>query len=175
VMEVNNDTLTGKYKIFLKEGERYDVSISAKGYSFESQVINADSLKAYKEVRKDIQLKSLKPNISFTLNNIFFAFDSASLTKNSELELDRVLEMLKTNLKMTVEISAHTDDKGSDEYNNRLSQARAESVVKYLVEKGIGKDRMTAKGYGKTLPSVPNDSDENRAKNRRVEFKILKL
>jgi OOP family OmpA-OmpF porin len=175
VMEINNDTLTGKYKIFLKEGEKYDVSISAKGYSFQSQVIDADSLKAYKEVKKDIQLKALKPNISFVLNNIFFDFDSASLNKNSELELNRVLELLKTNLKMTVEISAHTDDKGSDEYNNRLSQARAESVVRYMAENGIVKERMIAKGYGKTMPSVPNDSDENRAKNRRVEFKIIKL
>jgi OmpA-OmpF porin, OOP family len=175
LMEISNDSVTGKYKLFLKEGERYDISISAKGHSFQSQVVNADSLKAYKEVRKDVQLKMLKPNASFTLNNLFFDFDSASLNKNSELELARIFELLKANPKIVVEISAHTDDKGSDEYNNKLSQARAESVVKYLIEKGIVKERMVAKGYGKTFPSVPNDSDENRAKNRRVEFKILKI
>jgi OmpA-OmpF porin, OOP family len=172
---INNDSLTGKYKLFLKEGEKYDISISAKGYSFQSQMVNADSLKAYREVKKDVQLNLLKPNASFTLNNLFFDFDSSSLNKNSELELARVIELLKANPKMSVEISAHTDDKGSDEYNNKLSQARAESVVKYLNENGIARERMIAKGYGKTLPSVPNDSDENRAKNRRVEFKILKL
>ncbi len=76
---------------------------------------------------------------------------------------------------MTVEISAHTDDKGSDEYNTKLSQHRAESVVRFLTLKGINKDRMLAKGYGESVPSVPNDSDDNRAKNRRVEFKILKM
>jgi OmpA-OmpF porin, OOP family len=173
--EINNDSITGKYKIFLKEGEKYDISISARGYSFQSQMVNADSLKAYREVKKDVQLKMLKPNTSFTLNNLFFDFDSSSLNKSSELELARVIELLMANPKMTVEISAHTDDKGSDEYNNKLSQARAESVVKYLNENGIVKERLVAKGYGKTAPSVPNDSDENRAKNRRVEFKILKL
>jgi outer membrane protein OmpA-like peptidoglycan-associated protein len=175
LMEVANDSITGKYKVFLKEGEKYDISISAKGYSFQSQIVNADSLKAYKEVKKDVQLKMLKPNASFTLNNLFFDFDSSSLNKNSELELARVIELLKTNPKIVVEISAHTDDKGSDEYNNKLSQARAESVVKYLSENGIVKERLAAKGYGKTVPCVPNDSDENRAKNRRVEFKILKI
>src|SRR5207302_264896 len=126
-------------------------------------------------VKKDVQLKMLKPNTSFTLNNLFFDFDSSSLNKSSELELTRILDMLRTNSKMVVEISAHTDDKGSDEYNNKLSQARAESVVKYLMENGIVKERLVAKGYGKTAPCVPNDSDENRAKNRRVEFKILKV
>jgi OmpA-OmpF porin, OOP family len=173
--EINNDSISGKYKIFLKEGEKYDISIAAKGYSFQSQMVNTDSLRAYKEVKNDVQLKMLKPNASFTLNNLFFDFDSSSLNKSSELELERVMELLKANPGMKVEISAHTDDKGSDEYNNKLSQARAESVVRYLTENGIMKERLVAKGYGKTFPCVPNDSEENRAKNRRVEFKILKL
>lgn len=82
---------------------------------------------------------------------------------------------MKANKTLVVEISAHTDDKGSDDYNNKLSQNRAESVVKYLTSKGIIAERLVAKGFGKTLPAVPNDSDENRAKNRRVEFKILKI
>ncbi|HSZ72768.1 MAG TPA: OmpA family protein, partial [Cytophagaceae bacterium] len=109
------------------------------------------------------------------LNNLFFDFDSSSLTKESELELERVIELLNTNPTMTVEISAHTDDKGSDEYNAKLSQHRAESVVRFLTQKGINKERMLAKGYGESTPSVPNDTEENRAKNRRVEFKILKM
>ena len=109
------------------------------------------------------------------LNNIFFGFDSANVKKDSELELERVVELMNANPTMTVEISAHTDDKGSDVYNNKLSQARAESVVNFLLSKGIVKERLVAKGYGKVQPNVPNDSDENRAKNRRVEFKVIKL
>lgn len=175
VMEVTNDSLTGKYQLYLQEGQKYDVSISAKGYTFHSEVIDTDTLKAYKEVKKNIEIEKLKPQVSFTLNNVFFDFDSSSINKSSEFELNRVYDMLQTNPSMKVEISAHTDNKGSDEYNNKLSQARAESVVNYLLTKGIVKDRMIAKGYGKEKPCVPNDSDENRAKNRRVEFKILKL
>lgn len=175
VIEVTNDSVTGKYYVYLREGQKYDLSISAKSHTFHSEVINADSLKSFREYKNDIKLKQLKPNVSFTLNNIFFEFDSASINQQSELELERVLELLNKNPKMTVEISAHTDDKGSDEYNNKLSQARAESVVKFLAEKGIAKERLVAKGYGKAMPFVPNTSDENRAKNRRVEFKVIKL
>lgn len=175
VMTVTNDSLTGKYSVYLKEGEKYDVSIAARGYTFHSEVVDTDSLKSYREYRNDVKLKELKANTSFPLNNVFFAFDSDSLDKESELELERVLELLNKNPKMTVEISAHTDDKGSDEYNDKLSQARAESVVRYLTGKGVAATRLVAKGYGKTKPCVPNTSDENRAKNRRVEFKVIKL
>jgi outer membrane protein OmpA-like peptidoglycan-associated protein len=175
IIEVNNDSLTGKYFVYLREGQKYDINISAKGHTFASEVIDADSLKSFKQYKKDIKLKELKVNTSFVLNNIFFEFDSSAVTKQSELELERVVELLSKNPKMIVEISAHTDDKGSDEYNNKLSQSRAESVVKFLELKGIATQRMVAKGYGKTTPAVPNDSDENRAINRRVEFKVVKL
>ena len=175
VMEIKNNEVTGKYTIFLQEGEKYDVSVSSNGRTFHSEVINLDTVKKYQIARKDIKLTTIKENTSFTLNNIFFHFDSTNVRKDSELELDRTVELLKASPTMTVEISAHTDDKGSDAYNNKLSQGRADSVVKYLVSKGIAKERLTAKGYGKTKPSVANDSEENRAKNRRVEFKVLKM
>src|SRR5690606_8614216 len=127
ISEVNNDSVTGKYYVYIREGQKYDLSISAKGHSFHSEVIDADSVKSYREFKNNVKLKKLKPNVSFTLNNIFFDFDSASLNQQSELKLERVLELLNKNPRMTVEISAHTDDKGSDEYNNKLSQGRAES------------------------------------------------
>ncbi len=175
VVEIKNNEVTGKYSVVLQEGEKYDISISSKSRTFHSEVIDLENVKKYQMVNKDIKLKSLKTNTSFVLNNIFFGFDSANVKKDSELELERVVELMTTNPTMSVEISAHTDDKGADVYNNRLSQARAEAVVMFLVQKGIVKERLTAKGYGKSQPSVPNDSDENRAKNRRVEFKVVKL
>ncbi len=175
VLEIKNNEVTGKYTVLLQEGEKYDVSVSSKGRTFQSEVVDLENTKKYQIVNKDIKLKSLKTNTSFILNNIFFGYDSANVKKDSELELERVIEMMKVNATMNVEISAHTDDKGSDVYNNRLSQARAEAVVNYLVQHGVAKERLTAKGFGKAQPSVPNDSDENRAKNRRVEFKVTKL
>jgi len=175
VAEIKNNETTGKYTLLLQEGEKYDVSISSKGRTFHSEVVDLENVKKYQIVNKEIKLKPLKENTSFVLNNIFFGFDSANVKKESELELERVIELLNTNPTMTVEISAHTDDKGSDVYNQRLSQARADAVVKFIIEKGIAKERLTAKGYGKIQPAVPNDSEENRAKNRRVEFKVVKL
>ncbi len=175
VIEIKNNEVTGKYTLLLQEGEKYDVSISSKSRTFHSEVIDLENVAKYQMVNKDIKLKALKSNTSFVLNNIFFGFDSAVVKKDSELELERVVELMNLNPTMAVEISAHTDDKGAEVYNNRLSQARAEAVVDFLVQKGIVKERLVAKGYGKSQPSVPNDSEENRAKNRRVEFKVIKL
>jgi len=175
VSEVTNDSITGKFQVYVEEGQTYDFSISSKGHTFHSEVLKTDSVKRYQKFEKNIKLKPLKKNTSFVLNNIFFEFDSASLSPNSFFELDRVVKLMNVTPSLVVEISAHTDDKGSDDYNYKLSQHRAESVVKYLTSKGITADRLVAKGFGKTMPAVPNDSDENRAKNRRVEFKILKI
>lgn len=175
VSETENDSLSGKYNLYLQKGKKYDVSVTSKGYSFQSEVYDLEKATAYETIKKDMVLEPLKLNASFRLNNLFFDFDSASLTKDSELELDRVIEMMKANATMQVEISAHTDDMGSDAYNQKLSQLRAESVVKYLTQHGILQTRLVAKGYGESVPSVPNDTEENRAKNRRVEFKIIKL
>lgn len=173
--EVKNNETTGKYTVLLEEGEKYDIAISSQGKTFDSEVVDLTNVKKYQMVNKDIKLKPLKTNTTFTLNNIFFGFDSATVKSESEFELTRVIELLQKNPTMVVEISAHTDDKGSDAYNNKLSQSRAESVVNFLVSKGIPKERLVPKGYGKSMPSVPNDSDENRAKNRRVEFKVIKI
>ena len=91
----------------------------------------------------------------------------------SFVELDKLVELLQKNPTIKIEISGHTDNKGDDLYNQTLSQKRAESVVNYLTQKGILKARLTAKGYGKTQPVAPNDTEENKAKNRRTEVKIL--
>ena len=175
ISETENDSLSGKYNLYLQKGKKYDVSVTSKGYSFQSEVYDLEKAASYETIKKDMVLEPLKLNVSFRLNNLFFDFDSASLTKDSELELDRVIEMMKTNATMQVEISAHTDDMGSDAYNQKLSQQRAESVVRYLTNNGIVASRLVAKGYGESVPSVANDTEENRAKNRRVEFKITKL
>ena len=91
------------------------------------------------------------------------------------MELDRVVELLEQNPNLTIELSAHTDDRGADAYNERLSLLRANAAMDYIVRKGIARNRITAVGYGKRMPLVPNTSEENRAKNRRVEFKVTNI
>ena len=174
IQEIENNE-DGTYSIILEEGKKYDVSVQAQGYSFQSDVFDLEQTPKYANVSKNIKLEKLKENTVFTLNNIFFEFDSYELTSESTLELKRVIDLMNVNPNMLVEISAHTDEKGEDEYNKKLSQKRAESVVLYITQQGISSTRISAKGYGETMPLVANDSDEHRAMNRRVEFKIIKL
>jgi outer membrane protein OmpA-like peptidoglycan-associated protein len=175
LMEVSNDSVSGKYILYLEKGKTYDVSVSSKGYNFQSEKYETKNIPSNTKISKNIELEPLKLNASFRLNNIFFDFDSSAVKQESTLELNRVIELMKNNPSMEVEISAHTDNKGSDEYNLKLSQARAESVVFYLRQHGIAPNRLKAVGYGESVPSVENTTEENRALNRRVEFKIIKL
>jgi outer membrane protein OmpA-like peptidoglycan-associated protein len=87
---------------------------------------------------------------------------------------NRVVKLLEENPKIEIEMSAHTDSRGSDDYNIKLSDNRARSVMEYILSKGIAPERIRSQGYGETKPVVENDTDENRQLNRRVEFTILK-
>ena len=111
--------------------------------------------------------------VSVRINNIFFDFNKSELKPESYPELDRLYNYLKDNSDIKVEISGHTDNIGTDEYNLNLSQERANTVKEYLVSKGISSERIVSKGYGKTRPVAGNDTDEGRQLNRRVEFKII--
>jgi outer membrane protein OmpA-like peptidoglycan-associated protein len=107
------------------------------------------------------------------LRNIFFDFNKSSLRPESNVELENLLKLLNENTKMKIEISGHTDNVGSAQYNKKLSESRAKSVVDYLTSKGINKDRLSFAGYGFDEPIAPNDTEEGRQLNRRTEFKIV--
>ena len=109
------------------------------------------------------------------MKEIFFEFDKSTLLQQSFFELLRLLALLDTYPQMCIEIGGHTDGKGSESYNKRLSENRAKAVVDYLVSKGVNASRLQYKGYGKSMPVAPNDTEEGRALNRRVEFKILSM
>jgi OOP family OmpA-OmpF porin len=106
------------------------------------------------------------------LNNVFFDTDSYTLRDESKIELEKLAQFLETNAEVSIEIGGHTDDVGSDTDNQVLSERRANAVVEYLVSRGIAQERLSSVGYGESAPLVANDSQENRAKNRRTEFKI---
>lgn len=114
------------------------------------------------------------------LENVYFAFNKAVVLEESFAALDKLAQMLTANPSVSVEISGHTDSKGDDTYNQKLSQNRAKSVVDYLISKGIERSLLVAKGYGETAPVAPNtnddgsDNEEGREKNRRTEFKVIK-
>lgn len=168
-----SNSSTGKYLVTLPSGKNYGIAVKAEGYLFHSENFDIPLASGYLEVIKDVELKNVAVGSIIVLRNIFFDFDKATLRPESTNELERLIKLLNDLPTLKIEISSHTDSKGSDTYNMTLSQARSESVVNYLIGKGIAKDRLTAKGYGETKPMDTNDTDEGRQNNRRSEFKIL--
>lgn len=160
----------GKITLELRDGEVYEISTSAQGYSFFNAELDLTKEEPLKEVKA--QLKSLK-NQAIVLNNITFEVNSYNLGAQSYEELDKLVTYLLENPDYRVEVAAHTDDVGGDALNLTLSNLRANAVLEYLQDHAITVERLMAQGYGETVPLFPNDTDENRAKNRRVEFKIL--
>lgn len=112
---------------------------------------------------------------TFVLKDIFFEFDKSTILQQSYFELRSLISLLETYPNMRIEIRGHTDGKGSDSYNQRLSENRAKAVTDYLISKGISEKRLQYKGYGKTMPIDTNDTEEGRANNRRVEFNITAM
>lgn len=166
----------GSFKIVLPYDKNYSIRASADKFFAISENLNLDSLikAGYKEIHKDLYLAPIEVGTIVRLNNVFFDFDKWDLRPESFVELDRVVTLLKENPGIVIEMSAHTDSRGSDEYNFKLSDNRARSVMEYILSKGIPANRITSQGYGETKPVVDNDTDEHRQLNRRVEFKITK-
>ncbi|MBI4929592.1 MAG: OmpA family protein [Bacteroidetes bacterium] len=168
-----SNSATGKYLVTLPSGGNYGIAVKKEGYLFHSENFDILDTAAYNEVVKDIELKSLSVGSKIVLNNIFFDFDKATLRPESTSELERLTQLITDIPTMKIEIAGHTDSKGEDDYNLKLSQSRAQAVVDYLLKKGIVKNRLVAKGYGETKPIATNDTDEGRQLNRRTEFEIL--
>jgi outer membrane protein OmpA-like peptidoglycan-associated protein len=148
--------------------------VSAKGYLFKTYNFEIDSTKAVKPITLDIELKPIRQRASALLNNIFFDYDKYEIKPESYPELANVVKFLVDNPALVIEVAGHTDNKGSDEYNIKLSQKRAQSVIDFLAAKGVDKARTSAKGYGASKPLVDNNSETNRQKNRRIEFVIVR-
>jgi outer membrane protein OmpA-like peptidoglycan-associated protein/tetratricopeptide (TPR) repeat protein len=173
VGEYVSNSATGKFVVILTPGHNYSMTVMKQGYLFYSENFNIPADNEFKEVRKEVLLQPLKEGKKIVLNNIFFETGKAELTETSHLEIEKLMELLNQNPALKVEISGHTDNVGADAANLNLSQDRAGVVVSTLVKKGIPAARLIAKGYGKTQPVALNDTDENRALNRRTEFKII--
>lgn len=169
---VKSDAQNGDYLIVLNKGSEYALYVNKEGYLFKSLSFNF-SEKDGKDVIIDIYLEQAVAGSKITLNNIFFETAKWDLQQKSKTELSRILRFMKENPSIKIEISGHTDDVGSDVANLDLSKKRAQSVVDYLTKSGIPATQLLSKGYGETTPLNPNTSDENRASNRRIEFKIL--
>lgn len=163
----------GDYMVTVKAGARYGLLAKEKGFISTDENFDFNDLEENDTLNVDLYLSKVEAGASIVLNNIFFDFDKAVLKTSSYAELNRLLEHLKEGEIKKMEISGHTDAVGDEEYNKRLSQRRANAVLEFLKQNGVDPSVVEAKGYGETQPKVPNDTEENRRKNRRVEFKII--
>ncbi len=173
VLQTESNEKTGKFIVTLPAGHNYGLMIKKQDYLFYSENFNLPEDAAFKRVEKVIELPGIEQGASMVLSNIFFDFNSATLKKESYAELNQIVEFLKHNPDVRIEISGHTDNIGSREYNLRLSEQRAKAVVSYLVDHGISPDRLKYRGAGFDEPIASNETAEGRQKNRRVEFKII--
>lgn len=189
----------GSFEYVVKPGVDYIILAMCDGFLNHKEEIHVDSVKESKVYDLQFPLASISAPV--LIDNIFYAFDKATLLPESKNALDSLILMLNENPNITIELSAHTDYRGAEAYNKKLSQKRAESVVKYLINHGIAADRLTAVGYGEEKPKTirrkvaerypwlkendvlteefilklkPEQQETANALNRRTEFKVLR-
>ena len=171
----------GSFTQEIKPGVDYVILGTCKGYLNHQEQIRVEPAKKSEEYVLQFPLANISAPV--LIKNIFYDFNKATLHPESKQALDKLVKTLNDNPNVTIELSAHTDSRGSDAYNEQLSQRRAESVVAYLIANGIAADRLTPKGYGESKPkftddvisALPEDEQEQyHQMNRRTEFKVLR-
>lgn len=164
---INDSTFS--FSIF--GSSKYQVTAEAEGYIPRTVIV--DPKEAVNQViKRDIELTSMGGTV--VLNHLIFAQGKAVIDPKSYQELDEVVAMLKENPKMEIQLEGHTDNRGNAEANLKLSQSRVDAVKKYMTSKGINKNRIDTKAFGGSKPIATEDTDEARARNRRVEMRVLK-
>lgn len=170
---------SGLFYFILKSGENYNLSFEAEGYLFQSANINIPKNPDYSVITKNIVLDKLTIGAKIVLNNIFFDSNKATLRPESNVEIEKLFDLMQRNPTISIEVQGHTDNKGKAAANLSLSQNRAQTIVTELIKRGIDAKRLTAKGFGQTMPIAPNTTPDGKPDeagmqlNRRVEIKIL--
>jgi outer membrane protein OmpA-like peptidoglycan-associated protein/tetratricopeptide (TPR) repeat protein len=168
-------TVNGKCEYRLDIDVDYEVIVIAKGYKIVKEKLRFSKDDLQKTIYLgNFDLEELELGDKFVLKNVYFDYNKSNLRSESVNELNILKEFLKENPEIRVEVSAHTDNRGSANYNYALSESRAASVMEWLVSNGVDAARLASKGYGFDQPIAPNDTEENMQLNRRVEFKIIK-
>ncbi len=167
----------GYYKIVLPYGKEFSFFALKQGFYSVSGFLDLKNLekKEYQEIERDLLLTPIEIGVPIQMYNVFFHRGNAELKPESYPELNRLVKLLKENSAIEIELGGHTDHPEWSEKNLQLSEDRWKSVKKYLISQGIGETRVSGKGYAGDQPLFPNDSEENRRKNRRVEFTITKM
>ena len=164
----------GEYKLTLPSGSEYGFRAEVEGFFPINDYIDASKTDKYTEIERNLFLVPINVGETIRMNNIFFEFNKYDLKPESFPELKRVIQFLTEYPNIRIEIAGHTDDIGTLEYNQTLSENRAKAVADYITNNGISNYRIEYKGYGKTKPIADNSSEQGMQMNRRVEFVITK-
>ena len=168
-----NADIDGNFEVLLPKGKEYVLVVDKFGKSFEMGIMplpNEPNVTMMQDLQISLVTKYLRV---YKLDNVHFDTGKSDIKPESEPALKNVAKEMKANAKMIIEVAGHTDNVGEDQNNMRLSQSRANSVKNYLVEHGIGAERLIAKGYGENVPVADNNTPEGRQQNRRTEVKVI--
>ncbi|OFX49592.1 MAG: hypothetical protein A2046_13455 [Bacteroidetes bacterium GWA2_30_7] len=184
ITNINNSDLTalvsdnnGMFSERAKCSNTYEFTARKKGYFMQSVLLETECRTGNDTIYVDLILDQILENKSYVLNNIYYDFDKWFIRPDAAKELDKLVSLLVENPEIDIELGSHTDSRGTDVYNQKLSQRRAESAVGYIISKNIDPDRITAKGYGESKPAVKCNfcTDEEHQMNRRTEFTVTKI
>ena len=178
------DKVTGQFMVSLPINREYALNVNYPGYLFFSQNFNMTIPDNQDAFHMDVPMVAINSDVPVSLKNVFFDLSAATLRPESHIELNKLVDFLKKNPTLNIELGGHTDTRGDAKANLTLSQDRANAVVEYLTSKGIATTRMTAKGYGETKPII-SDADIDKLatekekeaahqENRRTEYRIIK-
>lgn len=176
IISSNSNQESGEYLICLPINKNYAFNASKEGYMFYSENFSLKELEdPSKPYELNIPLLAIKKDVKIVLKNIFYETNKYNLKPESKAELTKLVEFMTKNSKIKIEISGHTDNVGTQAYNQNLSENRAKTVYEYLITNGVEKERVSYKGYNFSKPVATNDTEEGRAENRRTEFKIISV
>jgi outer membrane protein OmpA-like peptidoglycan-associated protein/tetratricopeptide (TPR) repeat protein len=175
ITKIKSNATSGDFELIVPHGGNYGVATERTGYLFNSINFNVPQFAEYQEIDMSIIMVKAEVGSKATLKNIFFDVGKAELKNESLAELEKLFELLTSNPSLKVQINGHTDNTGNAASNKILSLRRAESVIEFLIKKGMETSRLSAKGFGSERPLVSNDDEtEGREINRRTEIEIIK-
>jgi len=163
----------GDFLATITTGGNYGLNISKEGYLFYSANFSLVGYKSKDPFNITVLLQPIEVGNKVILKNIFFDTNKFDIKDDSKPEMQKLVSFLTANPNLHIEISGHTDNVGNDQLNQTLSENRAKAVYQYLIANGVSASRLVYKGYGKTQPIASNDSEDDRSRNRRTEFKIM--
>lgn len=169
---VYSDPGLGSYALAMQRGQRYGLQVIADGYLPKSERFTFPAKGDFNRNKLDFQLEPISIGATAEFKNVYFSFGKTDLLPESKPELNRVSDFLKSNRTASIEIDGHTDDVGTPAANEKLSLDRANTVMNYLIAQGVSKERLSAKGFGKSKPLKKGNDEASRALNRRVEMVV---